>query len=310
MELRQLRYFIGASEAGSLLKASARLHVAQPALSQQIAALEAEVGARLFDRSSRGVTLTDAGKVFLEHARLVLLDLQRARDAVREVGSVPRGEVSVGLPTTVGLTATRSIVRACRSRYPDVRLKVVEAYSGFLRELLRTGRLDIAVLIGEGPEPGLAKRPMLDEWLVFVTGPSGPKLPRRLPVTSLPKWPMVLPGREHGLREIIDEVCESHSVQLDVVAEIESLRSVKLAAQDGIGATILPMGSVADEVAGGLLRSARLDSAAMTRRVVCATNITRPATLATSVVHELVHDVIRGMVLAGSWPAQWVGEPA
>ena len=68
MELRQLRYFVGIHEAGSLLKASTRLHVAQPALGQQMAALEAEVGARLLHRSSRGVTLTEAGKVFLEHA--------------------------------------------------------------------------------------------------------------------------------------------------------------------------------------------------------------------------------------------------
>ena len=74
MELRQLRYFIGISEAGSLLKASARLHVAQPALGQQISALEDDVGAKLFERSSRGVVLTEAGKSFLEHARVVLAD--------------------------------------------------------------------------------------------------------------------------------------------------------------------------------------------------------------------------------------------
>lgn len=69
MELRQLKYFVAACEAGSLLKASARLHVAQPALGQQITALEAELGARLLERSSRGVALTETGKVFLDYAR-------------------------------------------------------------------------------------------------------------------------------------------------------------------------------------------------------------------------------------------------
>src|SRR5688500_17615443 len=98
MELRQLRYFVGASEAGSLLKASTTLHVAQPALSLQIASLEHEVGARLFARSSRGVTLTEAGKVFLEHAKVVLADVDRARMAVRDVSAVPSGDVVVGLP--------------------------------------------------------------------------------------------------------------------------------------------------------------------------------------------------------------------
>src|SRR5690554_2306082 len=99
MELRQLRYFVAASEAGSLLKASGRLHIAQPALGQQIAALEHELGARLFDRSSRGVTLTEAGKVFLEHAQVVLADAERARLAVRESTKVPRGDVALGLTT-------------------------------------------------------------------------------------------------------------------------------------------------------------------------------------------------------------------
>src|SRR5438445_10054600 len=100
MELRQLRYFIGASEAGSLLKASTRLHVAQPALGQQISALEDDVGAKLFERSSRGVVLTDAGKIFLEHAQVVLADVERARRAVRESSAIPSGDVVVGLPTT------------------------------------------------------------------------------------------------------------------------------------------------------------------------------------------------------------------
>ncbi|SCK26178.1 LysR family transcriptional regulator, nitrogen assimilation regulatory protein [Variovorax sp. HW608] len=308
MELRQLRYFIGASEAGSLLKASTRLHVAQPALGQQIAALESEVGAQLFNRSSRGVTLTDAGKVFLDHAKVVLSDIERARDAVRELGSVPRGEVAIGLPTTVGLTATVAILSACRTRLPEVRLKVVEAYSGFLREWLQSGRLDLAVLFGDAIEPGLLKQPLLDEWLVFVDGPTGPKLPKRLPLSALARRPMILPGKEHGLRKIIDDACAPLSIEPNVVAEVEALRSVKLAVQSGIGATILPLGSVAEEVAQGNLRSARLESSAMTRRVVCATSMARPTTPAKSAVHSLVHDVIRDMVLSSAWPARWIGE--
>lgn len=310
MELRQLRYFVGASEAGSLLKASGRLHVAQPALGQQIAALESEIGAQLFTRSSRGVALTEAGKVFLEHAKVVLSDLERARDAVRGIGAAPRGEVALGLPTTVGLTATVAILKACRTHLPDVRLKIVEAYSGFLREWLLSGRLDLAVLFGDNAEPGLAKQPLLDEWLVFVASPDAPRLPRKIPLRSLARWPMILPGKEHGLRKIIDDACAPFSVELDVVAEVEALRSVKLAVQVGIGATILPMGAVAEEVAAGLLQSARLDSSAMARRVVCATSIARPATQANAAVHALVCEVVRDMVQSKSWPARWVGVKA
>lgn len=306
MELRQLRYFIGASEAGSLLKASGKLHVAQPALSHQIAALENELGAQLFDRSSRGITLTEAGRVFLVHARVVLSDLERARSAVRECGSVPRGDVAIGFPTTVALTATMPILSACRAQFPEVRLKVVEAYSGFLREWLLSGRLDIALMYGDKPEAGLSKRPLLDDKLVLVSGAAiSRRNPRKLPLSALSDRPLVLPGIDHGLRRIIDEACAPLKLQLNIVAEIESLGSVKRAAEAGIGDTILPEGAVAEEVAAGRLHTAVLDSPAMSRRVVCATSDTRPDSLAKSAVCTLVQDVLRHMVLTGAWPARW-----
>lgn len=307
MELRQLRYFVGVSEAGSLLQASGRLHVAQPALGQQIAALETDVGAKLFERSSKGMALTEAGKLFLTHAKVVLMDAERARLAVRETLSVPQGDVSIGLPTTVALAATLPILIACRDRLPGVRLKLVEAYSGFLREWLLAGRLDIALLYGDTLEPGLSKRALLDDRLVLVTSHRGTRLPRRLPLARLPEWPLVLPGVEHGLRRIIDDACAPHGLVLDVVAEIESLGSVKRAVEAGIGSTILPAVSVAEEVAAGRLRTVVIDSPRMSRRVVHATNVMRPATSAAVAVNALIQEVVHGMTQSGSWPARWLG---
>jgi LysR family transcriptional regulator, nitrogen assimilation regulatory protein len=307
MELRQLRYFVGVSEAGSLLKASGRLHVAQPALGQQIAALEHEVGAKLFERSSRGMALTEAGRLFLTHAKLVLMDAERARLAVRETLSAPQGDVAIGLPTTVALAATLPILVACRDRLPGVRLKLVEAYSGFLREWLLAGRLDIALLYGDAAEPGLSKRALLDDRLVLVTRNSGARTPRKLPLGRLPDWPLVLPGVEHGLRRIIDDACAPQGLRLDVVAEIESLGSVKRAVEAGIGGTILPAMSVAEEVAAGRLRTIVIDSPSMSRRVVRATSVMRPATNAAVAVHALVHEVVRDMARSGAWPSRWLG---
>ena len=309
MELRQLRYFIAASEAGSLLKASTRLHVAQPALGQQIAALEDELGARLLDRSNRGVTLTEAGKVFLEHARIVLADAERARAAVRESAAVPSGDVALGLTTTVALAATMPILRACRAQLPQVRLKVVEAYSGFLHERLHSGRLDLALLYNDTAERGLSKYPLLDDQLVLVTGADRP-VRASMPLNALSQRPLVLPGSEHALRQIIDDACAPLKLELDIVAEIESLNSVKRAVEAGIGDTILPRGSVAEEVADGRLRITEIDSPRMSRRVVCAVNTTRPGSIAASAVLQLIRDVIRERVDSGAWPAKWVGERA
>lgn len=307
MELKQLRYFVGVSEAGSLLKASTRLHIAQPALGQQIAALEVELGVRLFDRSSRGVALTEAGRLFLEHARIVLADAERAKLAVRQLSSEPQGDVSLGLPTTIALAATVPLVRACRAQFPKVRLKLTEAYSGYLREWLQSGRLDIALVYGGGSELGLNQRALFDDRLVFVTSPDNTHIPDQLSVHDLAQWPLVLPGHEHGLRRMIDEACKPHQLRLNVVAEIESLGSVKRAAESGLGSTILPLGTVAEEVEAGRLRIASIDSPNMYRRVVCATNATRPQTLAVSAVITLLYHVLREMASSRAWPVRWVG---
>lgn len=304
MELRQIRYFVGVCEAGSLLKASARLHIAQPALGQQMADLEHHLGAKLFVRTSRGMVMTDAGHQFLEHAKVLLADVERARSAVRELSSTPQGDVVIGLPTTVALAVTVPLLQACRDRFPLVRLKIVEAYSGFLGEWLRSGRLDIAVLFGDSPEVGLAKEALLDEQLALVTAPGGRALPRQVPLKRLVHWPLVLPGREHGLRRIIDEACAAESLTLDVVAEIDSLTSVKRAVECGIGSTVLSMASVSEEVAAGRLQAATIASANTSRRVVCATNMARPSTVAGTAVMRLLTETIRNMVQSGAWPAR------
>jgi LysR family transcriptional regulator, nitrogen assimilation regulatory protein len=307
MEFRQLRYFVGVAEAGSLLQAASRLHVAQPALGQQIAALEHEIGATLFERSSRGMRLTEAGHVFLEHARVVLADADRAREAVRATNEAPGGPVSLGLPTTVGLVATVPLLSACRERHPKIKLRIVEGYSGFLREWLQSGRLDLALLYGDAVDAALAKRPLLDDRLALVSSPAGRRARVKLKLHDLSRWPLILPGSDHGLRRIIDDACRPLGIALNVVAEIESLSSVKRAVEAGIGCTLLPKGSVAEEIADGRLRATDIDSPTMIRRVVCATSVTRPGTAATAAVMTLVSDVLRQMVDDGSWPARWIG---
>ena len=307
MELRQLRYFVGVSEAGSLLKASTRLHIAQPALGQQIASLEHELRTRLFDRSSRGVKLTEPGRVFLEHARIVLADAERACDAVRESNALPSGDVVIGLPETVGLGVTVPLVALCRTQFQSLRLKVIEAPSGFLREWLLSGRLDLALLFGDSADASLVKRPLLDERLVLVTSTDGKCVPRSLSLTEVAHWPLVLPGREHGLRRIIDDACAPLGLELDVVAEIDSLSSVKKAVEAGIASTILSVASVAEEVAAGRLRASTIEDASMKRRVFCASSVTHPTTLATTTVMQLTTDLLCQMVRSGAWPAQWIG---
>lgn len=307
MELRQLRYFLGVAEAGSLLAAAQRLHIAQPALGQQITQLEEDLQAKLFERSRRGMQLTEAGKVFLEHARLILADTERARLAVQDMAGIARGAVTLGLPTTVALIASIPLLQACRQQLPQVQLNIVEAYSGHVREWLQTGRLDVAVLMGDSADADLVETPMLVDRLVLVAAANEAELPPSLPIAALAQWPMIVPSKEHGLRKIIDQASAGGTQAWNIVAEMDSLGSVKRAVQVGLGCTILPAGAVSEEVQQGLLRTAHIDSDWMSRRVVCALHASRPVSAACAAVHGLIQRVLFGMVEEGSWPAQWVG---
>ncbi|OWQ47113.1 hypothetical protein CDL60_12070 [Roseateles noduli] len=312
MELRQLRYLIGVADAGSLLKASKLLHLAQPALGQHIVALEEELGATLFVRSSRGMALTDNGRRFVEHARKVLAELEAAKASVLADGQHLTGEVILGLPTTVALAATVPLLRLVRARLPLVRLRIVESHSGFLREWLQTGRLELSILFEDRQEPWLSQRQLLTEQLVLVSaaGAGAPPLAREVSLRELSRLPMILPNTEHGLRRIIDAACRANGVQLDVVAEIDSLPAVKTAVAAGLAYTILSPGSVSEELRQGHLRQAVIRDPEIRRTICSCFALTRSPGPAARAVSDLVDEVIRELVLTGQWPATLAGQPA
>jgi LysR family nitrogen assimilation transcriptional regulator len=310
MELRQLRYLIGVCEAGGVLAASKTLHVAQPALSQSIASLESELGVQLFVRTNRGMSLTDAGRTMLAHARVVLADIERARSAVRHSTLDIRGEVVIGLPTTVALVATLPILRATRAQYPKLKLKIIESHSGFLTEWLRAGRLDLSVLFVSGNESAFEYRLLLEERLALVTMPQNTPATKEVSLRSLAARPLVLPAQEHGLRRIIDKVCAEHGLELEVIAEIDSLPNIKRAVQEGMASTILSPGAVADEVQAGHLAVTTITRPHISRQVACATSMTRPITPATAAMISLVTEQMQELVEQRLWPAAWIGDMA
>jgi DNA-binding transcriptional LysR family regulator len=153
LELRQLRYFVAVAEQGSLTRAAARLHIAQQSLSQQIRTLEAQLGVTLFERSSRGVELTDVGAVLLREARPVLARAERAAEAVRRAARGEQGELRVGFLSTVANYFMPPVVRAFRERHPGVTLHTEDLTIAALVAGLRDGTLDA----------GLSRPPLVDD---------------------------------------------------------------------------------------------------------------------------------------------------
>lgn len=149
MELRQLRYFVAIVDHGSLSRAALVLHVAQPALTQQLRQLEEELGAQLLHRSAQGVVSTDAGKVFYDHAQAILKQVADARSAVTQ-SARPSGSVTMGLPHSISGALALPLLTAAREQYPDITLQLTEELTGNLAEQLKSGRVNLAVLFDDG----------------------------------------------------------------------------------------------------------------------------------------------------------------
>jgi LysR family hca operon transcriptional activator len=169
MELRHLRYFVAVAEAGSLTVAAERkLHTSQPSLSRQIRDLEDEVGARLLTRRARGIELTPAGRAFLDHARVVLLQVEAAAEAARRVAQPAKPCFSMGFLTGHELTWMPEALRILRDELPNIDVMISSQYSPLLADGLLKGRIDAAILRRERGATELAFRLLVKEPLMVV----------------------------------------------------------------------------------------------------------------------------------------------
>src|SRR5947209_9904476 len=169
MELRHLRYFVAVAEAGSLtVAAERRLHTSQPSLSRQIRDLEDDVGARLFARRARGIELSPAGRAFLDHARLVLSQVEAASEAARRVAHPAKPWFSMGFLTGHELTWMPEALRILRGELSNIDVMISSQYSPLLADGLSKGKIDAAFLRRERGVPELALRLLVKEPLMVV----------------------------------------------------------------------------------------------------------------------------------------------
>ena len=300
MELRQLRYFVKICELRSMGRAALELDLATSALSQQISRLESELSTRLLQRSSTGVTPTDAGLAFLQQAQLTL---RHADEAVRAAQQARlAGHVSIGLPPTTASVLGVSLMQAMRERYPDVRLHLVESLSGHLGAMLNARQLDLAVLFQTDVARRWSVLPLLDEKLFVIGRADLPGLPtgRQVRLARLGELPLIMPSASHGLRATLEAAFARARVAPRVVAEIDGLAMLMDAVRAGQGATIQP-GAATARLADERLVQVRIADAQVGRRNLLASlsdEELSPAALAARVV---LADVARRLVREGRW---------
>ncbi|EDT1602660.1 tricarballylate utilization LysR family transcriptional regulator TcuR [Salmonella enterica subsp. houtenae] len=288
MELRQLRYFVRIIETGSMGSAAQDLDIGVSALSQQMSRLENELAIRLLQRTSRGVTPTNAGLAFYSQAQLALRHADDAILAAREARL--SGHVSVGMAPSTASILGIPFLHAMQENYADVRLHVVESLSGNLERMINTRQIDLAVVFQKDKILRWSARPILEEQLFLIGShallaalPDNPITPEQLA-----DIPLIMPSQEHALN-------------VEIVAEIDGLALLMRAVRDGLGATLQP-GAAISHLDNDTLRVIGVHNPVLSRPnflVSLSDDELTPAGLAARVV---LTKVMRQLVDAGEWP--------
>ena len=241
MEVHQLRYFRAVARHGTFTRASEVEHVAQPSLSQQILKLEAELGARLFDRLPRSAKLTVFGKTFLPKAERILRDLEEAKTELREMSSNDKGEVVVGIIPTIAAYLLPRLLNDFTARHPLVNIKIIEDITPTLLQRLHEGTIDLAVAALPVSGNELASVELFKEKLYAVL-PEKHRLASRVSISlaDLNREPFLLLKEGHCFRDSVIAACNKVKVSPSIVFESGQFATILAMVSAGMGVSAVP----------------------------------------------------------------------
>jgi DNA-binding transcriptional LysR family regulator len=274
MELDHVEAFLAIARSGGFARGSAALHLSQPATSRRIKLLEAELGAPLFDRLGRGVTLTEAGRAFLPHAQALLASMRDGIDAVSAVRGTGQGPVTLALVGTLASgSLTARLSRLCRA-HPGLDLRLRTALSTEVSALVLRGEAALGLRYGTDPDPGLVSVVIHQERLVPVCPPGhrlatgGTDLAAALAGQRWLGFPPRPGAPADPYAVALRQLLAAHGLGDADILPIDSLTAQKRLAEAGFGLAILPESSLDEELRTGTLRA--IDAPALTATIPVA----------------------------------------
>ncbi len=246
MELKQIESFVRVAELGSFTKAAATLGIPQPLLSRHVRQLEVELHQNLLVRNGRGVTVSEAGLVMLEHGRGILHQVAVAQEELGSVRGALAGRVSIGLPPSLSKLVTVPLTLAFKKELPHAQLSLTEGFSVLMIESLRAGRLDMSVLYNPPPSPDIEMSLLHEDTLVLIAGKKSKHpavdgaLKAVMPLTDLAQLPLIVPSRPNAFRLLIDTEMLRINRKPHIVLEIDGLNSILELVKEGLGYAVLP----------------------------------------------------------------------
>ncbi|MBP3039490.1 LysR family transcriptional regulator [Bacillaceae bacterium Marseille-Q3522] len=250
MELRQLRYFIEVAEREHVSEASEQLHVAQSAVSRQIANLEDELGVELFAREGRNVKLTPIGKLFLTHIKTALKSIDYAKEQIDEYLNPEKGVIKIGFPTSLASHLLPMVISAFKNKQPNVAFHLRQGAYHFLIDAVKNREIDLAFL---GPVP--MDDPLINGLILFTENISA-LLPinhplagkRSLRLKDLKNDTFVLFPQGYVLQKIVVDACKQEGFTPNISSEGEDLDAIKGLVSAEMGVTLLPESTFQDAI--------------------------------------------------------------
>jgi LysR family nitrogen assimilation transcriptional regulator len=314
IEIRELRSFVHIARVGSFSRAAGELHIAQPALSRQIAKLEDELGTLLFVRCGRGVRLTGAGAQLLERAEMIISFVAQTGEHVRASTDRLSGHIAVGMPPAVGVWVSAPIAEAFRDQWPAVALHMREGLSSSLQEWLLDRRVDLAIVYNQPPLEAFDVVPMCSEAMVIVGPPGDTLIDQRggepLRIRDLADLPLIVPGFPHANRRLLELAAVQHGVHLRIALEVDSVTLTKALVRRGLGYSLLTYTAIQEEVARGDLRALPIERPAIRATVSLATLREQRASRLVRTMSDVVREKLHELVVSGAWKghASWLAD--
>jgi LysR family transcriptional regulator, nitrogen assimilation regulatory protein len=295
MENRRLSYFVRIAEDGSLTKAAGVLRIAQPALSRQIRLLEEELGVALFNRTARGMQLTEEGEYLRASVAGPLRAMELALQNVRSFSSRIEGNFTIGMPPSISEILARPLVLRMNSEFPNIKLRMVEGLTASLADWLGRGILDFALLEEASRDDRLTDRELFSQPLMLVGGPDSGLAPDQIMAfEKAVRLPLILPTHHLGIRGVFTDAVAKLRTAADIRFEADSCRLMKELAESGIGYAILPFAYFRHEYAAGRLRYCPIVKPKLLLPTVLSHRINNRSTM--NRVEGMVLETITGMM--------------
>lgn len=300
MDFKQLHSFVRVAELGSFTKAAMALNVAQPVLSRQVRLLEVEMRQNLLIRNGRGATLTDAGRLLMEHGRGILHQVARAKEEMGRVHGALAGQVALGLPPSLSHRFAVPLIRAFKRALPQAQLSIGEGLSTHMQEWLNTGRIDLAIVYGTTFSPDIELQPLTEETLVLLrprnSQPSATKR-SRVTLQQLANEPLIMPSRPNAIRMYVENQMAQAGLKPSVVLEVDGISAILDLVLDGLGSALLSEHAVARHEFKDRFQILDVCEPQLRPMLQIATSAMRPATLTQLATVELIrktwHDTMR-----------------